>query len=92
MSDFHSELACAMTGADMDSTVAWYKADAAAHMPTIRAAAHWAKATEAERDAIAAGLGISEPFPNDRAWGELPKAIKLDYEQAMERAADRLAV
>lgn len=91
MTDFYSELACAMTGMDCPATVAWYKADAAMHMPTLRAVAHWAKAGEELRDTIASGLGISEPLPNGKAWAEIPAAIRKDYEEALERAADRLA-
>lgn len=87
-----AEFVCAVLCTDCPATEAWYKADSRMDMATLRAEAHWAKASEEQRDAIAAALGISEPFPNDKQWAETPKAIRADYEAAFNRAAERLAI
>lgn len=64
-----AELSCAETGDDCAAQVAWLtvKLRNSAHWLAIQAACeHWEKASEPMRDALAATLGISQPFGDER--------------------------
>lgn len=95
--DFIRELCVAATGMDGPANTAWLCArladpigphDATQASATLRAAAHWQKADENTRDALAAALGISEP--RGERW-PCAKAIRADYEMALEYVYGLLA-
>lgn len=87
-----TELACYATGMDCAAQAAWLHmafATSACHAEYTRAATHWALLGEQDRDALAAWLGISQPFPAERC--PVPPAIGSDYKVALARAEHLLA-
>lgn len=63
------ELSCAATGDDCKAQEAWLASRMASHPDWNRmeaACKHWEQCDDTLRDALAATLGISQPFPDER--------------------------
>jgi hypothetical protein len=91
--EFYFELTVAATGMDCPAALAWLTATLNGdpqYAAASRAAAHWAKADDKLRDALASYLGISEPLPRKERC-PVPRAIAADYEFAFETACALLA-
>ena len=84
-----NELACAVTGTDYPATAAWLQVRLAQDRPLelARVNAHWSAAGETLRAAIAAKLGITEPFVER---SPVHDCIIRDYVDLMSRASNLL--